>query len=163
MRSTVTALVLTFYDPCGDSESGTGGGQIMIAVFVKFAVAIILFLPKSTIAAAAAEWEKVVQVSHGSVFIQTTTLSRNGRLASATTLVNYTMPNKAFNGNSYRSSLSRTVFDCGKKKARVLVLTQYSEKWAGGQEVFETSKQDEWRFIEVESPHEKVFKIVCNR
>jgi hypothetical protein len=133
------------------------------ACLVSAALLVPLFLSGGSVATASTEWEKIVQTTQLTVYIQTTTLTKNDREASVVTLLNYGLPDRAFNGKPYRSALSRTKYNCIKKRSRVLVLTYYVDKWAGGKEVYETDKPDAWRDIDYGSPNEVIFNLVCSR
>ena len=121
----------------------------------KKAIALSLMLLATS--SAWADWEMISETHKANVYIDPTTIRKDGNFRKVWVLMDFKKRNE-LGRKSYRT---RDEFDCNSERQRTLSFSAHSGPMAAG-EVLETKSGPwEWRDAAPDTPRETVLKIVC--
>lgn len=111
--------------------------------------------------ARAAEWVKVGGSSKLDLYVDRSSITRQGPRVQADMRTEWKEPQEAAR-MTYRSSLARDEFDCDQGKSRTLELTLYPESNLGGDAVRTgIAPSARWRYAGPATMAENTLKAVC--
>ena len=109
-----------------------------------------------------AEWTKVTFNDETTMFLDSTTVKRNGDLVRVDTLMNFplgtTSDDKKY---SYKSSRTIEEFDCKKNLSRTISFTWYPEIMGNGKKVYSDNNAYKFEKIVPSSLFDAVKRKVC--
>ncbi len=111
--------------------------------------------------ALAADWVKVGGSSKLDLYVDRTSITRDGPRVQALLRTEWKEPQQAAR-MTYRSSLAHDEFDCDEGKSRTLELTLYPERDLGGEAVRTgIAPSARWRYAGPATMAENTLKAVC--
>ncbi len=120
-------------------------------------LAISLFLLSHAVAAGqAVPWVQVAQDNAVVMYMDTTSITKNGAHATANMLMDFNRDD-----NGFYSAAQTVQFACKEKTFRLLANKAYTEKMGGGELVAELKKPTPWQSIEPGSGWSVALRHAC--
>jgi hypothetical protein len=110
-----------------------------------------------------AEWLEVFKFDDGMrIFVDQSTLSREGDIAEISHLVRWGEPQVVDKSHVYRSTVVKSTYDCAGKHERYLSSISYEEPMGTGAMILEDENSAEsWYTISDSSMEDKLWSIAC--
>ena len=121
---------------------------------------IILLALIST--SAMAEWTQVAGGDNGNLYVDRSTVRKNGNKAKIWGLIDYSSE-RHYGDKSYLSSKSLVEYDCTEETGRVLYSTYHSEAQGFGNLIFTIDIPTQWRPVPPDSGIQIEFAIACGK
>ena len=112
--------------------------------------------------AAVAEWTIVDVDDELALFVDRTTIRRNGNFVKMWSLIDYKKA-KVFEGTSDLSERSQYEYDCKEERMRRLALTTFSGQMGSGAVTYTNSDTGNWVPVAPGSVAEAHWKIACGK
>lgn len=109
--------------------------------------------------AAAAAWVEVSETVGAFVYIDRSTIRKNGDLRRVAVIQDL----KKRNPNGHLSMRALDEYDCKEARLRSLSLATHSEQMAAGRILWSRDTPGEWIHVAPDTPTQKIFRIVCAR
>ena len=121
----------------------------------KLLIASLLFVASS----ASAGWVKMSENDDADVYIDATTITKEGNLRQVWQLHD----EKKRNRDGTLSSRIKWEYDCAGERVRMITATSHSGSMASGKKLFNVYKPSEWRDIAPATMGQNGFKVVCTQ
>lgn len=123
----------------------------------KAALMVLLAVASSN---AMAEWIEVGSNEITTVYVDSSTIQREGNLAKMWHLIDFKRATKDM-GDAYKSTKDQNEYDCKEGKSRRRAFTQHSENMGGGKVVYSDSFTTKWKPVPPDSGTEILWKFAC--
>jgi len=111
---------------------------------------------------AMAEWLKVGSNEITAIYVDPTTIKKEGHLAKMWHLVDFKNVKKDM-GEAYLSTKDQNEYDCKEEKMRRRAFSEHAENMGGGKMVYSDSFTTKWKPIQAESGLEVLWRFACGK
>lgn len=126
----------------------------------RWAWGTMVALAAVTSGPAVAEWVSIGDQGQAEVFVDKTTIKRNGDLATVWSLNELKSPGSA-GGAAYVSLKRQDEFDCKGLRTRGVQIAAYPQPKGEGKAVVSEKGSGKWTAVAPDSPSETLLKIAC--
>lgn len=125
----------------------------------KVILMTLLFIMSSS---ATAEWAKVGSNEKATIYVDSSSIQRKGKMAKMWHLVDFITPKKDM-GEEYMSTKDQNEYDCNEKKLRRRAFSEHSKNMGGGDVVYSDSFTTKWSEVTPESGIQILWETACGK
>jgi hypothetical protein len=130
---------------------------------VQYLQSILLIIGILCSSASIAQWSTIDINDQYSVFVDKTTIKRNGNIVQMWELKDFRSAQLGINEDSYLSSKIHSEYDCLESNKRILTFVHFTENMGKGRVLNKVIYIDKWSPIANDKIIEKQWKVACRK